>query len=71
MRRKFFFVFHAATLQFLSSKGEEYEEIEDGSELKLGDAPMAPPLNIKNTQASKLGDAKASPLHQPSSGHLR
>ena len=28
--------------EFLSSKGEDNEEIEDRSELKLGDAPMAP-----------------------------
>ena len=43
------------------SKGEHNEEIEDGSELKLADAPMAPPLNIKNHQASKLGDAQGIP----------
>ena len=47
--------------EFLSSKGEEYEEIEDGSELKLGDAPMAPSLNIKNYLESKLGDAQGIP----------
>ena len=47
--------------EFLSSKWEEYEESEDGSELKLGDSPMAPPLNIKNHQASKLGDAQGIP----------
>ena len=33
-------------------------KIEDGSELNLGDAPMAPPLNIKNYQESKLRDAQ-------------
>ena len=37
------------------------EEIEDGSELKLGDAPMESPLNIKNHQASNLGDAQGTP----------
>ena len=46
---------------FLSSKGEEYEEIEDGSELKLGDAPMEPPINVKNYLESKLGDAQGIP----------
>ena len=48
-------------MEFLSSKGEDNEEIEDGSELKLGDAPMPPPLKIKNHQASKLGDAHGIP----------
>ena len=47
--------------EFLSSKVEEYEQIEDGSELKLGDSPMAPHLNIKNHQESKLGDAQGIP----------
>ena len=47
--------------EFLSCKEEDNEEIEDGSELKLGDAPKAPPLNIKNHQASKLGDAEGIP----------
>ena len=47
--------------EFLSSKGEDNEEIKDGSELKLGDAPMASPLNFKNHQASKLGDAQGIP----------
>ena len=32
--------------EFLSSKEEDNEEIEDGLELKRGDAPTAPPLNI-------------------------
>ena len=36
-------------------------EIEDGSELKIGDSPMAYPLNVKNHQASKLGDAQGIP----------
>ena len=31
------------------------------SELKLGDAPMASPLNIKNHQVLKLGDAQGIP----------
>ena len=47
--------------EFLSSKGEDNEEIKDGSELKLGDASMELPLNIKNHQASKLGDAQGIP----------
>ena len=51
----------SSDLEFLSSKGEEYEEIEDESELKLGDGPMAPPLNIKNYQESKFGDAQGIP----------
>ena len=42
-------------IEFLSSKGEDNEEIEYGSELNLGDAPMASPLNFKKHQASKLG----------------
>ena len=45
----------------LSSKGEDNEEIEDGSDLKLGDPPMEPLLNIKNHQASNLGDAQGIP----------
>ena len=47
--------------EFLSSKGKEYEEIEDVSELKLGDSPMAPPLKVKNHRESKLGDAQGIP----------
>ena len=47
--------------EFLSFKGEEYEGIEDGSELKLGYSPMARPLNIKNYQESKLGDDQGIP----------
>ena len=37
------------------------KKIEDGSKIKLGHAPMAPPPNIKNHQASKLGDAQGIP----------
>ena len=37
------------------------KKIEDGSDLKLGYDPMAPPLNIKNYQESKLGDAQGIP----------
>ena len=36
----------------LSSKGEEYEEIEDGSELKLGDAQGTPRLGSLVTLGS-------------------
>ena len=57
--------------KFLSSEGEDNEEIEDGSELKLGDAPMESPLNIKNHQALKLGDAQGVPtIHQQPSGRF-
>ena len=43
------------------SKEEDNEEIEDGSKLKLGDAPMASPLNFKNHQVLKIGDAQGIP----------
>ena len=48
--------------EFLSSKGEEYEESEDGSELKLGDAPMAPPLNFNEPPSEKILGCPTHPL---------
>ena len=53
--------------EFLSSKGEDNEEIEDGSELKLGDALTAPPLNIKNHQASNGISSSSSTIIRSSS----
>ena len=47
--------------EFLNSKGEDNEEIVDGSELNIGHAPMAPPMNINNHQALKFGDAQVIP----------
>ena len=37
------------------------KELKDGKKHKLGDAPMESPLNFKNHQASKLGDAQGIP----------
>ena len=56
--------------EFLSSKGEDNEEIKDGSELNLGDAY---PLWISRTiKHQSLGMPKASPLlHRLSWGCLR
>ena len=48
--------------EFLSSKGEEYEEIEDGSELKLGDAPMAPPSKYQEPSRVKAWGCPRHPL---------
>ena len=57
--------------EFLSSKGEEYEEIEDGSELKLGDAPWHPLWISRTIKRQSLGMPKASPLlHRLSWGRL-
>src|SRR5215216_4024899 len=36
-------------------------EMKDGLKLKLGHAPRVTPRNIQEVQASKLGDAQASP----------
>jgi hypothetical protein len=44
--------------------------LKNGQKLKLGDAHVTP-INIKEVQASKLGDAPEAPLlHQQKSGHL-
>ena len=52
-------IFPEEELAVTTPRQEDDEEIEDGSELKLGDAPMAPPLNINNHQESKLGIGRA------------
>jgi hypothetical protein len=44
--------------------------MKNGQKLKLGDAHVTP-RNIKEVQASKLGDAPEAPLlHRQKSGHL-
>jgi hypothetical protein len=44
--------------------------LKNGQKLNLGDA-HAPPRNIQEVQASKLGDAPEAPLlHRQKSGHL-
>ena len=58
--------------EFLSSKGEDNEEIEDGSELKLGDSPMASLWISRTFKRQNLGMPKTSPLlHRLSWGRLR
>ena len=58
--------------KFSSVGREEWcNKMKDGQKLKLGDAPVVTPRNIQEVQASKLGDALASPLHQQKApGHF-
>ena len=50
--------------EFSSVGREEWcNEMKNGQKLKLGDAHVTPRI-IQEVQASKLGDAPASPLHQ-------
>ena len=51
-------------IEFSSVGREEWcNKIKNGQKLKHGDAYVTP-INIQEVQTSKLGDARASPLHQ-------